>query len=63
MERLRALFAGPKTVQEYEAISEDYDENAPRPVTRHHGTASQRPFSLAEYSVFLLLGVAMLWAW
>jgi equilibrative nucleoside transporter 1/2/3 len=61
MESLRALFAGPKTAQEYEPIGEDDD--VPRPVTGHRGSASQRPFSLLEYSVFLLLGVAMLWAW
>lgn len=64
MDRVRALFGGPKTVQEYEALDDNDDENVRRPVLpRPHPVAAERPFSWLEYLVFLLLGVAMLWAW
>jgi solute carrier family 29 (equilibrative nucleoside transporter), member 1/2/3 len=63
MNRVRALFGGPKTVQRYEPIGNEDNEHAQRPPIARHESAAERPFSLLEYSVFLLLGVAMLWAW
>ncbi|KAI0014595.1 nucleoside transporter-domain-containing protein [Xylariomycetidae sp. FL0641] len=58
MDRLRALFQKREDEQEYEPLNEEesgflpenHDENLP-------------PFSLVEYGIFALLGVAMLWAW
>lgn len=40
----------------YEPLDDDSDSNDPR--------GARRPrFSWLEYSIFLLLGVSMLWAW
>ena len=40
----------------YEPLEDDSDSNDPR--------GARRPrFSWLEYSIFLLLGVSMLWAW
>ncbi|KAJ5669383.1 hypothetical protein N7462_010453 [Penicillium macrosclerotiorum] len=55
MERLRKLLARPA---EYEPLA----------ASAEHGRTEaeneeQRPFSMLEYTVFFLLGVAMLWAW
>jgi equilibrative nucleoside transporter 1/2/3 len=63
MNRFRALFGRPKPEQEYEPISDEDDEHARRPSVVPPEPAAERPFSLLEYLVFLLLGVAMLWAW
>ncbi|KAK3902008.1 nucleoside transporter-domain-containing protein [Staphylotrichum tortipilum] len=59
MDRIKAFFAPPKaTAEEYEPLADDesgtlegsiYDEGV--------------PFSWLEYSIFALIGAAMLWAW
>lgn len=68
--RLRALFRRPKTVQEYEpldsevdnVVDNEVDEHVRRPVRVRPDTV-EPSFSWLEYWVFLLLGIAMLWAW
>ncbi|TVY62335.1 Nucleoside transporter FUN26 [Lachnellula suecica] len=62
-ERLRAIFSR-KSVddQEYEPLG-DADEDVRRPVRIVPGDKKEEPFSWFEYSIFFLLGIAMLWAW
>lgn len=62
MDRVRALFKRPKTAQEYEPLNNDVDGDIQGPGHEVPGLA-ERAFSRLEYSVFLLLGIAMLWAW
>jgi len=60
MDRLRAVFKKPELEQEYEPLhSEAHDIET----SSRHEVKDEIPFSWFEYSVFLLLGVAMLWAW
>ena len=55
MDRLRrALRWRPDTTPAYESLDDDPDTPAHPPKTR---------FSWLDYSIFLLLGVSMLWAW
>lgn len=66
IDRLRALFGKSTTEPEYapvgaEALSED--EDVRRPVFVLPEADEGEPFSWFEYSIFLLLGIAMLWAW
>jgi equilibrative nucleoside transporter 1/2/3 len=62
IDRIRALFTKPDASQEYEPLHDDGDEDVRRPVLLLPDTGEE-PFSWLEYSIFLLLGVAMLWAW
>ncbi|KAJ5168968.1 uncharacterized protein N7482_004562 [Penicillium canariense] len=58
MDRVRRLLADPVA---YEPLEDSAEDDA-----GEHGQGQQRPlsrFSRLEYSVFFLLGVAMLWAW
>jgi solute carrier family 29 (equilibrative nucleoside transporter), member 1/2/3 len=58
MDRMRALFSKPANEHEYEPLErEDADNETPT------HPPEDPPFSWLEYSVFLLLGVTMLWAW
>ncbi|KAH8591800.1 nucleoside transporter-domain-containing protein [Bisporella sp. PMI_857] len=68
METLRAFFRkSSNTEQDYGPIQEDFsdeDDNVRRPVSDEPSLKSHvEPFSWFEFSIFLLLGVAMLWAW
>jgi hypothetical protein len=61
MDHIRRLF---KTQQRYEPIDEYRDEVA----TSEDGAedvleSKENPFSQVEYWIFLLMGIAMLWAW
>jgi hypothetical protein len=61
MDRIRSLF---KPQQHYEPI-EDYRDDA---AVSEDGSeddfeSREKPFSHIEYWIFLLMGVAMLWAW
>ncbi|KAK4123468.1 hypothetical protein N657DRAFT_680668 [Parathielavia appendiculata] len=59
MDRIRAFFAPAKaTVDEYEPLPED-DSGTLAGSTYEEAT----PFSWLEYSIFALIGMAMLWAW
>jgi solute carrier family 29 (equilibrative nucleoside transporter), member 1/2/3 len=57
---LRAIFRKSVDDQEYEPLA-DAEDDVRRPVLVVPDPAP--PFSYVEYSVFLLLGIAMLWAW
>lgn len=70
MSRLRAILqASPadrgSNEQEYEALvrREDDDDAVSTSSSTLRENMVEAPFSWLEYSVFLLLGVAMLWAW
>lgn len=60
MERIRAIFKRPIGEPLYEPLDRDSsgEEDDVRSLDQ-----IEAPFSWLEYSVFLLLGVAMLWAW
>ena len=60
IDRLRAIFRKSVDDQEYEPLA-DAEEDVRRPVLVVPDPAE--PFSYVEYAVFLLLGIAMLWAW
>jgi equilibrative nucleoside transporter 1/2/3 len=62
IDRVRALFKKSESSQDYEPLYNDGDEDVRRPVLIRPDTA-EAPFSWLEYSIFLILGVAMLWAW
>jgi len=69
IDRLRSLFKTSEDEQDYESLATDvtgYDEDVVRPVVVLPDDEYEdegEPFSWFEYSIFLLLGVAMLWAW
>ncbi|KAF1941898.1 hypothetical protein EJ02DRAFT_346676 [Clathrospora elynae] len=58
MERIREIFAR----QNSEALYERLDGGSERP-DGEPNDAEEQAFSWTDYSVFMLLGVAMLWAW
>ena len=61
--RIRALFR-QRPSQDYERIDNDSnDEDVRRPVLIIPDKPLEEPFSWFEYSIFVLLGIAMLWAW
>lgn len=68
MDRLRDLLGKPQ--EERDASSGEYDplvsaedeDGERRGSVQSHG-AAETPFDWLEYMVFLLLGIAMLWAW
>ena len=65
IDRVRALFT-KRDSQDYERLVPDEidrDEDVRRPVLTLPDSDEGEPFSWFEYSIFLLLGVAMLWAW
>lgn len=71
IDKVRNLFRKSADVeQEYEPLDSDantLDEEGRRPVLilpeDEEGGGQSEPFSWLEYSIFLLLGIAMLWAW
>jgi equilibrative nucleoside transporter 1/2/3 len=58
MERIRRIFERENSEAAYEPLQ----GGSERPDGEHIDTDDQA-FSWTDYSVFLLLGVAMLWAW
>lgn len=61
MERIRSLFTKPvDDGQEYTPLGRDTEDSDEATLT---SVQEQEPFSWLEYTVFLLLGIAMLWAW
>ncbi|KAL8387935.1 hypothetical protein RB595_009564 [Gaeumannomyces hyphopodioides] len=68
MDRLRSLFSRGKSPsrddQAYEPLPDD-GEGSASPLGRDDGERDGHdiPFSWVEYSIFVMLGVAMLWAW
>lgn len=66
IDRLRALFKASNNEQQYEPVDADYldgDEDVRRPILIVPEADEGEEFSWFEYSIFLLLGIAMLWAW
>lgn len=71
VDRLRALLqkqdgerGGASRGSEYESlVARDNDDDDSSESTIHGGVAADTPFYWLEYMVFLLLGIAMLWAW
>jgi len=59
MNRLQRIFGDEAPDQEYEPL----EGGSERPDGQRIETTSGPPFSWTDYSVFLLLGIAMLWAW
>ncbi|TGJ86115.1 hypothetical protein E0Z10_g2641 [Xylaria hypoxylon] len=59
MDRLRSLFQKRQAdEQEYQPLYEDGIASGPESDDEH-----DVPFSWAEYGIFVVLGIAMLWAW
>lgn len=58
MERLRRLLRPEDATVSYEPLEGGSERLDGEPIV-----ASEQPFSWVDYSVFVLLGVAMLWAW
>lgn len=54
------MFKKPVDDQEYEPLQPEIEEGDDDTLT---STPEDVPFSWLEYFVFMLLGVAMLWAW
>ena len=68
LDRMRALFRKTNEEQEYEPIDDDIEEGdfdeVRRPILVVPDEPEEpEPFSWWIYFVFLLLGIAMLWAW
>lgn len=59
MDRIRKVFGNGTPEQTYEPL----DGGSERPDGERIEASGSQPFSWTDYSVFLLLGVAMLWAW
>lgn len=65
LDKVRSLFRQPDPEPEYAPIDSELDindEDVSRPDT-YLLEQHEEPFSWLEYSIFLLLGIAMLWAW
>ena len=68
MDTLRSLLGKPQEERdvrsgEYDPlVSREDDDGERRGSVQSHG-AAETPFDWLEYMVFLLLGIAMLWAW
>lgn len=72
LDQVKALLRQPPTPQAYEQLTTNPDADADfdRDLDRDHASIRSLPtkdapaaFSWLEYAVFLLLGIAMLWAW
>jgi equilibrative nucleoside transporter 1/2/3 len=72
MDKVRAYLRTPVSESEYQRIDTDEDIVVRRPVIIREEDDDdaaalvpqhQEPFSWFEYSIFCLLGIAMLWAW
>lgn len=60
MDWFRYRFRNKDSGQEYEPLNEEAEFPGE---TRQQNENNEAPFSWVEYSIFALLGVAMLWAW
>ncbi|KAA8572069.1 hypothetical protein EYC84_001994 [Monilinia fructicola] len=66
IDRLRAIFNKSDPGPEYEPISSSssiHEDGIRRPVLVLPDQVEGEPFSWFEYGIFMLIGVAMLWAW
>lgn len=63
MDRIRKTFARrPSVAEEYEPLHNPEEATALEGSTVLDGQ-DETPFSWLEYSIFAVLGMAMLWAW
>ena len=65
IDRMRAMFGKSNAEQDYEPLETDVstvDDDIRRPALIRPDD-DEEPFSWVEYSIFLMLGIAMLWAW
>jgi equilibrative nucleoside transporter 1/2/3 len=64
LDKLRSMFSSQTdgASQSYEPVESEDDEVVYRPVFIVPEDTEQ-PFSKWEYCIFVLLGIAMLWAW
>lgn len=60
MDRVKRFF---QPQQPYEPIQDEGHEDGESTVAESDDGIQEQPFSWIEYFIFLLLGVAMLWAW
>jgi len=60
MDRFRSLF---RPRPDYEPLQNDVERDDGSEQDDAEVSAEESPFSWVEYSIFLLLGIAMLWAW
>lgn len=60
MDRVKRLF---QPQQPYEPIQDDGNDDTESTAADSDIDIEEQPFSWVEYFIFLLLGVAMLWAW
>ena len=60
--RARRRQPASTSISEYEPLTNDEEATALEGSTQLDGQ-HELPFSWFEYSIFALLGVAMLWAW
>lgn len=67
IDRLRAIFRKSDAGPEYGPISSSsssiHEDDTRRPVLVLPDQIEGEPFSWFEYGIFMLIGVAMLWAW
>jgi equilibrative nucleoside transporter 1/2/3 len=62
MDRIRNAFK-PKQAYEPLLAHDDRDDDDGTDYEDEGAAVEEFPFSWVEYSIFLLMGVAMLWAW
>jgi solute carrier family 29 (equilibrative nucleoside transporter), member 1/2/3 len=62
MDRIRNAFK-PKQAYEPLPAHDDRDADDGTDYEEEGAAVEESPFSWVEYSIFLLMGVAMLWAW
>lgn len=60
MDRIKSIFHSRPDYEPLQTDAERDDESAHDDSV---DTASNPPFSWVEYTIFLMLGIAMLWAW
>lgn len=64
MDRIKSMFR-PRKVgeEEYAPLAEEDPALAGEDFLEGETSETEAPFSWIEYSIFVLIGVAMLWAW
>lgn len=63
MDRVKRLFQPSEPQQPYEPIHGDTHEDGDSTLDEVYEDEPEPHFSWVEYLIFMLLGVAMLWAW
>jgi equilibrative nucleoside transporter 1/2/3 len=64
MDAIRAFFSSKKaSEEEYEPLTDESRAGAEAVEGSGYEREEEVPFSWLEYSIFAMMGVAMLWAW